>query len=303
MSVKRVAQSPSFLDNTEKKPRGEGEVDLDATILNEDFLSSTLVDSEEKRPGVGSRTMAGSSVSEGLKGELRALLTDPDIVEVITMVVSEHFNGHIKKFMGEMREQIVAQHREIVTLKERVDELEQYGRRNSFRLSGVPESSDENTDEIVKTVAKSIGVDISDENIDRSHRVGPKPAGGSSARPILVKMATYRSKRAVMVRKRKLAEADPRKLFPGLRWPSSPPPSTPSASQSSSQPPQVRHRLYINDDLTRARAEVAAAAREKKRKKAIENTWVRDGVIFVLARGQIHRVTTKQGITEMSKPV
>ena len=50
--------------------------------------------------------------------------------------------------------------REISLLKDQVDALEQYSRRDCVRIGPVPESADENTDEIVKAVAKSVGVDL-----------------------------------------------------------------------------------------------------------------------------------------------
>eukprot|EP00745_Piridium_sociabile_P020419 TRINITY_DN31475_c0_g1_i5.p1 TRINITY_DN31475_c0_g1~~TRINITY_DN31475_c0_g1_i5.p1 ORF type:complete len:126 (-),score=36.06 TRINITY_DN31475_c0_g1_i5:166-543(-) len=121
--------------------------------------------------------------------------------------------------------------------------------------------------------------------IDRSHRVGPRPPSGGSARPILVKLTSYRHKKRLMSEKRKLNQADPKKLFPSLQWP------TPA---QSSQP--ARNRLFLNDDLTKIRAEIAAIAREKKRKRQIENTWVKDGVVFVKVNDNIHRVTTKRGM-------
>ena len=72
----------------------------------------------------------------------------------------------------------------------KVDELEQYDRRNSLRLSlNTKEEDAENTDEIVMNVAKKLGVDIECSDISRSHRVG-RP--GSKPRPILVKFVSYR---------------------------------------------------------------------------------------------------------------
>ena len=49
-----------------------------------------------------------------------------------------------------------------------MDALEQYSKRNCVRIGPVPESADKNTDEIVKAVAKSVGVDLTDDDIDRT---------------------------------------------------------------------------------------------------------------------------------------
>ncbi|KAL8559688.1 hypothetical protein ACOMHN_002221 [Nucella lapillus] len=53
-------------------------------------------------------------------------------------------------------------------------------------------------------------------------------------------------------------------------------------------------RIYINDDMTQLRAEIAAAARASKKKGKVTDTWVRDGVVFVKTGDTVHRVTTRR---------
>ena len=53
-----------------------------------------------------------------------------------------------------------------------IDNLEQYSRRNCLVLHGVNESIDENTNEILKTFCEEIGVEIKENDLDRSHRLG-----------------------------------------------------------------------------------------------------------------------------------
>ena len=69
-------------------------------------------------------------------------------------------------------------------LEDKIDHLEMYSRRSSIRINGIPESDDENTDNIVLKLSESITTDIFQDNIDRSHRVGRK---GDFCRPIIVK--------------------------------------------------------------------------------------------------------------------
>ncbi|KAH3738745.1 hypothetical protein DPMN_045388 [Dreissena polymorpha] len=72
-------------------------------------------------------------------------------------------------------------------LNDALDANEQYSRRNSLRIFGIPESekSNESTDTIVMNLCKSLGADVSIGEIDRSHRTG-KPGGGRP-RPIIAK--------------------------------------------------------------------------------------------------------------------
>jgi hypothetical protein len=57
----------------------------------------------------------------------------------------------------------------------RTDDLEQYGRRHSLRISGIPESHKEHTDMLICEFLKNeLNIEINMGNIDRSHRVGQK---------------------------------------------------------------------------------------------------------------------------------
>ena len=74
-----------------------------------------------------------------------------------------------------------------------IDALEQYTRRNSVRISGVPETEGENTDEIVSKIADALHTHIGPSDIDRSHRIG-KPKTGGRQRDIIVQFATYNAR-------------------------------------------------------------------------------------------------------------
>ena len=56
-------------------------------------------------------------------------------------------------------------------------------------------------------------------------------------------------------------------------------------------------KIYINDDLTKLRAEIAAKARKLKKDGKIGDTWNRDGIIFVKDNSEhIIRVTKVKGL-------
>ncbi len=90
----------------------------------------------------------------------------------------------------------------------KLNDLEQYTRRNSVRLFGIPESTDkhENCDNIITNLARDkLGVNLDVNEIDRSHRVGKKSnEPGKKPRPIIVKLATYRSRQKLIRNRRKL---------------------------------------------------------------------------------------------------
>ena len=75
----------------------------------------------------------------------------------------------------------------------RANDLEQYSRRNSVRIFGIPESQGEDTDQLViKTVSDHLPCTISSADIDQSHRSGKPRADAKKPRPILVKLTHYR---------------------------------------------------------------------------------------------------------------
>ena len=148
----------------------------------------------------------------------------------------------------------------------------------------MPEASTESTDDIVKTVAKTAGVTLPDNAVDRSHRVGKVSASRQTRDlPILVKFTSYKYKEAMMKARRGLNKMDATKIFPDFQWPALPARYTARV-----------HRLYINEDLTRA--EVAARARQLKRDDKLDNRWTRNGYIFVKNGVSVHRITAVREI-------
>lgn len=143
-----------------------------------------------------------------------------------------------------------------VSLKQRTDELEQYQRRNNLRVFGIPEADGEDTDKLLVDMFKErLGVDISPDRLDRSHRVGEgkkrrSEDGAERHRPIIVRFTSYRDRRIVFMAKRKLKATG----------------------------------ITIREDLTSARVDLLKKATEKfGRGKA----WTLDGkVMWVDDRGR-----------------
>ncbi|KAG8289754.1 hypothetical protein J6590_097886 [Homalodisca vitripennis] len=67
--------------------------------------------------------------------------------------------------------------RELEQVKKELCDVQQYSRRNTVDIQGVPENKSENVFEVVKAVAKVLRFDLKAEMIDAVHRL----AGGSGA--------------------------------------------------------------------------------------------------------------------------
>ncbi|KAL8604804.1 hypothetical protein ACOMHN_028432 [Nucella lapillus] len=193
------------------------DMDGDDTIINPDFLSSTVL---EDRPG---KAQGDTSFSQ--TEELKAAFGDPHVLEMISKAVAaqilepprKEIQG-LRSTIEELNAKIDSKDRQILKLQDRVDELEQYGRQNSIRITSVPESQGEST-EVVKTIFRAVDVQITDDMIDRTHRVGRKSSEADArSRPILVKCTSYRHKSLLMAAKKSLPTLDTKKLFPAADW-------------------------------------------------------------------------------------
>ena len=172
--------------------------------------------------------------------------------------------------IGDLRDQLHDLHQRLDEADAKTEENAQYSRRNSVRIHGVPEMQGELTDNIVVRIGETIGADIFPEMIDRSHRVGRE--SDDFDRPIICKFTSHKHKLALLTKKKKLKDVDVQDIFGA-------------------------DAIFLNEDLTKQRAQLAKHARALKKKKLIADTWTRDGVIFVKSHnGNINRHTTMKDL-------
>ena len=92
-------------------------------------------------------------------------------------------------------------------LRGKDDDLEQYTRRNTIRINGVPFSKDEDTDQVViDTINKELNIKIEKQDLDRTHRVGKEQYG--KPRQIIVKFVSHNNKVKIL-KQRKLLKGKP----------------------------------------------------------------------------------------------
>lgn len=128
------------------------------------------------------------------------------------------------------------------------DALEQYSRRNSVRISGIPQREQEDTDKIVLDVARSMDVPLDITDIDRSHRVG---SDKNRRRDILVKFMSYRARQSLLTERKKLRNTE------GMK------------------------DVFINEDLTSSRSKLLFDARRLVKAKVLKSAYSADGRILV----------------------
>ena len=287
------SQISPVIDESEKRSRVENSSpssDCESLSLGDYHLDESTIIAD---PDLSDSTLEESSMS--IKDSLKDALKDPVIISLLSDVFTRSLKAEISKL-----EKIIEDKDEAIkSLEERVDTLEQYTRRNSMRITGIPEPAtgdSEDTDVIVQKVGEAEGVDIAPDMIDRSHRVGRR-AVGDPARPIIVKFVSYKHKTLLMKARKGLKNRSAASL--GFTTAGYARPSTPSAPVSAAAAvavpvPPPAERIFINDDLTRARAKLAAQARQMKRDKKLQDTWVFDGEVFVKVKEKVIKLSSER---------
>ena len=272
---KREANSP--LDQPEDQQKKIRHTSGDSSVG--DFFTTQTDDveiEETSQVHVLSYPMNPSDITL-IARELRGLMS-ADIRSEIKAAVQEvvlEVTSVFKEEIKELRAENVRIQKAYDDLLIRIDQtksdndaLEQYSRRNSLRISGIPEEETEVTDEIVIGLASSLNVEINSFDIDRSHRVG-KPVGKVQAdrrpgskrhRDIIVKFARYNVREKLF------------KVRKDLR----------NTSHYKS--------VYINEDLTSRRSKLLFDARSLVRNKLIKAAYSSDGKILIRDKFDVRHI-------------
>ena len=161
---------------------------------------------------------------------------------------------------------------QISALEKKAEQSEHYSRRNNLRISGVPETNAENTDEIVLKMATDIGSDLRIEEIDRSHRIGKSDPNRSRPRGVIVKFTSYRARQKLL----KMRSALKDNGYVGV---------------------------FLNEDLTKYRSEVLYEAPKTVKSDIAKGAWSSDGNILIWDHGdKVHRVYSLNDIAAINFP-
>lgn len=214
--------------------------------------------------------------------------TDPKVRSSLGEIVSDSVRNEINSLRVEIRKKdayIDELRRKMIGLESANDSLEQYSRRNSLRIAGMPEHDGE---DLLSVSLKMINEDMSvmppitEQDIDRIHRIGKRDSkkpltmttttvasdedtaeealtasATASAtasttsigrpRSIIIKLSTYRARYRIMKNRRNLKDTN----------------------------------IFMNEDLTKERSSMLYKARMTKRHGHIKDCWTHDGAIVV----------------------
>ena len=198
--------------------------------------------------------------------ELKSIIEgfQPYIKETVTDAVTEdtkHLNTELTPltesnlYLSETNEDLAKKNvdleKRLAEVESANDNLEQYSRRNSLRISGFAESPNESTDDM----ARELDIQLDNCDIDRSHRMGKIGQKDSSGQPkhreIFVKFATYNTRQRLYSKRKELHESD------------------------------KFEKIIFNEDLTKTRSKLLFDARTLVRVNKLHSAYASDGKIFV----------------------
>lgn len=183
----------------------------------------------------------------------------------------------IAKHMKPLKDELKAKEKTISDLQERLNKLEtklddqeQYSRRENLRISGLPEKEGENLEkDLIEVLNTNMELDppICPDDILRLHRIGKKQPG--KHRQIIIRLHSYATRTKIYSQKKKL----------------------------------VRTSLSLNEDLTKTRGHILYLARKAKREGKIAEAWSYNGRLHVKdTAGKIHNDINYVSLAELVGP-
>ena len=174
-----------------------------------------------------------------------------EVKESIASVKRE--NEALKSELQRPKEKLQEETEESQNLWYHHDELEQYTRKNSLEITGIPES----TEEIVIKIAEVLNVDITPGDIEISHKLKRR-----DKTIIIVKFMNHKIKTKLYKERIKLKNIALTDLYP---------------SYASSVNPE---RIYINENLTSRRRRLVGTANGMRKDNLLVSVWAIDGKVF-----------------------
>ena len=109
------------------------------------------------------------------------------------------------KIIKELKSEVSDLNISVKNLENQLDYQEQYSRRNCILIHGITETQDENTDDIsLRTINEHLELELTEKELDHTHRIGNPKSGNKRPRPIIAKFARYNTRRKVFVNKKSL---------------------------------------------------------------------------------------------------
>lgn len=162
----------------------------------------------------------------------------------------------------------------IAKLHTRINELEQYSRRDSIEIYGAKEYKDENVEEVVYKIFEKLSVKIEKNDIQVTHRLTGSVNKNKNIRPIIVKLQRKKAEEILMIKKL-LVNDDIYKNGD-------------------------KDKVYINESMTSYYKQLLWAAKNKAKEAGYRYVWFRRGKLLVRRQqgDKAKRIYTEEDINK-----
>ena len=197
----------------------------------------------------------------------------------------ENLRGELAQARSELRTtQIELQElkKENVNLRQEVNDLQQYTRRDNVMVFGVPETEEPIYD-IIGNISDAIGGSELMEDISIAHRLPSKPG---KTRPIVIRFSKRRSREEWLRKFRNEAKKDD---------------SGPGVSTQRFNARMPVGRITAGDQLTTTTRNLLNSTRDAAQLKGYQFVWTRDGKVFARKNenSPVSRITCAQDVNNL----
>ena len=197
----------------------------------------------------------------GLRNTIQEQKVELDSLKSLIIKVEKE-NNALETELSVARKRMDEQEEELAELYTLQDKLEQYTRKQSLEICGIPDSAYSSTEEAVLQLAETLDVPLSPGDINISHTIKRKGAG-----TILVKFQSHKAKSRFYKARTKLKNIKFQDVFPN--------------ASTAARVAAGQGRIFINENLTTYRRDLLRKANNKRKDGLVISAWSLDGKIFV----------------------
>ncbi|KAK9674887.1 hypothetical protein QE152_g40787 [Popillia japonica] len=133
---------------------------------------------------------------------VEAVLKSEELLNSISTIIAEKLEQKIENITKAYEQKVSQLEEKLNIAYKTIDSLEQYSRRNSLRIYGLPMTTNENSDEaVIQFCKEKLQVEVKKEMIDCSHRLGKEE---NRSKPLLVKFVNKNIKQEIYRKKSRL---------------------------------------------------------------------------------------------------
>ena len=155
-----------------------------------------------------------------------------------------------------LREKVFSLDSKVTSLEINQNKLEQYGRRNNIKVSGIPDSFKDNClKEKNISVFTSVGIDVKSYDIEACHRIGKSR---NSSKKAIVRFSNRKFAKQALSNRKKLKSIDKSTLG-------------------------FTNDLFINENLTPVNNRIVYNCKKLKRQNLISKTYTVNGMVYLIS--------------------